>query len=129
MRSAAYNRSNSGNDSSDCDTFNRTTDSVGEQNPEKCSSDVGTFKLADEAHMGGLNSLMVAADIVRSVTNNNYKLNADQSTEDEGKITNHTIMKLTEHSIINKLIIIINLLLILMLKPIVLPTKMNYIVY
>lgn len=90
MRSAAYNRSNSGNDSSDCDTFNRTTaDNVGEQNPEKCSSDVGTFKLADEAHMGGLNSLMVAVDIVRSITNNNnYKFNADQSTEDEGKITN-----------------------------------------
>lgn len=87
MRSAAYKRSNSGNDSSDCDTFNRATDNVGEQNPEKCSSDVGTFKLADEAHMGGLNSLMVAADIVRSITNNNnnYKLNAEQSTEDEGK--------------------------------------------
>lgn len=85
LRSVAYNRSNSGNDSSDCDAFNRTTDIVGEQNPEKCSSnDVGTFKLADEAHMGGLNSLMVAADIVRSITNNNYKLNADQSTEDEG---------------------------------------------
>lgn len=79
---------NSGNDSSDCDSLNRSSESSDpavEQNQRKSSvnAGVGTFKLADEAQMGGLNSLMMAADIVRNITNNNYKLNADQSTEDD----------------------------------------------
>lgn len=86
----SYNRSISGNDSSDCDSLNRSSESShdNDHKSEKSSaeSDVGTFKLADETQMGGLNSLMIAVDIARNITNNNYKMTIEQSTtEDELK--------------------------------------------
>lgn len=46
------------------------------------NTDVGTFKLADEAQMGGLSSLMINIDTKNGIhTNNNDKFHANNMSD------------------------------------------------